>query len=328
MAKSDTVRIAVIAYPGCSAWISAGLIEFFAIANTVARMQRASLRIECHAVSARGRSVAASHGVRLTTQSPGGRYAAMIVPPFWSGSRAGFDAAIARIGTLTPFLASVAKRSSIVASACSGAVLLAEAGLLQGRRATVCWWLTDWFAQRFPDVELDPQRLVVNDANVWTAAAGSAYLHLALELTRKLAGTKIATAAGRLALVEPRRGSQSPFLGASVDADDGDAGPASRAIAWLQRRPQSTESVAAMARRFGTTERTLNRKFRQRVGMTPVAFRQSQRIALAKRLLEAGQRSLESIVAQCGYSDAASFRKLFTREVGMSPTEYRLRFGE
>ena len=83
-----------------------------------------------------------------------------------------------------------------------------------------------------------------------------------------------------------------------------------------------------MARRFGTTERTLNRKFRQRVGMTPVAFRQSQRIALAKRLLEAGQRSLESIVAQCGYSDAASFRKLFTREVGMSPTEYRLRFGE
>ena len=64
-----------------------------------------------------------------------------------------------------------------------------------------------------------------------------------------------------------------------------------------------------MARRFGTTERTLNRKFRQRVGMTPVAFRQSQRIALAKRLLEAGQRSLESIVAQCGYSDAASFRE-------------------
>ena len=327
MAKSDILRIAVVAYPGCSAWISAGLLEFFAIAKTVARMQRASLTIECHAVSERGQSVAASHGVRLTTVRPNGRYAAIIVPPFWSGSRGEFDAIVERVRALSPFLIRVARRSVIVASACSGAVLLAEAGLLRGHRATLCWWLTDWFANRFPDVELDPGRLVVHDANVWTAAAGSAYLHLALELTRELAGAKIATATGRLALVEPRRGSQSPFLGASVDVAAEDAGPASRAIALLQRRPESSESVAALAKRLGTTERTLNRQFHRRLGMTPVAYRQSQRIAMAKRLLEAGRLSLESIVERCGYCDVASFRKLFTREVGMSPREYRSRFG-
>lgn len=327
MAKSDTLRIAILAYPGCSAWISAGLLEFFAIANAVARIQRASLTIDCHAVSARGQAVAASHGVRLATRPPTGRYAAVIVPPLWSGSRAEFDAAVLRIVALGPLLTAVAKRSSIVASACSGAVVLAEAGLLQGHRATTCWWLTDWFAQRYPDVELDPARLVVADGSVWTAAAGSAYLHLCLELTRKLAGAKIATAAGRLALVEPRRGSQSPFLPPAADvAAAEEDGPAARAIAMLQRHPESSASVAVLAKRCGTTARTLNRQFHRRLGMTPLAYRQSQRIALAKRLLEAGRLPLESIVERCGYSDVASFRKLFTREVGMSPKEYRLRF--
>lgn len=168
----------------------------------------------------------------------------------------------------------------------------------------------------------------MRDRSRWTAAAGTAYLHLCLELTRKLAGPEIAAAAGRLALVEPRRGSQSPFMGAPVEAVAEQSGvPATRAIALLQQHPERPDRVAALAKRLGATERTLSRQFRRLVGMTPVAYRQSQRIALAKRLLESGRTSFGEVVERCGYVDVASFRKLFTREVGMSPREYRLRFG-
>ncbi len=327
MAKSDTrIRIAIVAYPGCSSWISAGLLEFFAIAKAVARMQRAPVAFECHAVSEQGRTVRASHGVRLETVRPGGKYAALIVPPFWSETREEFDRNVERATRGKSFLIETSRRASIVASACSGAVMLAEAGLLEGYRATTCWWLSDWFAEHHPELRMDTRKLVVSDRNRWTAAAGTAYLHLCLELTRKLAGPRIASAAGRLALVEPRRGSQSPFIAAPIGADASDVGPASRAIILLQRHPESPESVAMIAKRLGTTERTLNRQFRRAVGMTPVAYRQSQRIAMARRLLESDRMPLEEIVERCGYVDVASFRKLFTREVGMSPKEYRLRF--
>jgi transcriptional regulator GlxA family with amidase domain len=329
MAKSDNrIRIAIVAYPGCSAWISSGLIEFFAIVGAVARMQRASITAECHAISERGGSVQASHGVRLTTVRPSGSYAALIVPPFWSETREELDKNVKRAVRLKPFLLGVARRTTIVASACSGAVLLAEAGLLQHHRATTCWWLTEWFTRRYKDITIDAKKLVVSDRDRWTAAAGTAYLHLCLELTRKLAGSKIAAAAGRLALVEPRRGSQSPFIGAAVEvALEQEGVAAAKAIALLQRHPESSDSVAMLAKRLGTTERTLNRQFKRAVGMTPIAYRQSQRIAMAKRLLEARHASVEEIVERCGYVDVASFRKLFTREVGMSPREYRLRFG-
>jgi transcriptional regulator GlxA family with amidase domain len=329
MAKSDTrVRIAIVAYPGCSAWISSGLLEFFAIASAVARVQRAAAVFECHAISERGGSVRAAHGVRLSTVRPTGRYAAIIVPPFWSETREEFDKNVKRATRLKPFLLGVARRTSIVASACSGAVLLAEAGLLQNYRATTCWWLTEWFTRRYKDIAIDAKTLVVSDRDRWTAAAGTAYLHLCLDLTRKLASPKIAAAAGRLALVEPRRGSQSPFIDAAVEVDLAHEGAAAaKAIAWLQRHPEASDSVAMLAKRLGTTERTLNRQFRRTVGMTPIAYRQSQRIAMAKRLLEKHPASLEEIIERCGYVDVASFRKLFTREVGMSPREYRLRFG-
>jgi transcriptional regulator GlxA family with amidase domain len=213
-----------------------------------------------------------------------------------------------------------------MASACSGAILLAQAGLLARRRATTCWWLADWFGSRFPDVRLDPGRLVVRDGDRWTAAAGTAYLHLCLELVEEFAGREVAAATARLALVEPRRGSQSPFLGRQSQSAGAGAGVADRAARWIEDRLATGISIAAMARALHTTERTLHRRFHASFGVSPLAHLQSRRIALAKRLLESGDDTLERIVERCGYRDASSFRKLFAREVGMTPREYRLRF--
>ena len=329
-AKSDNSRdvaIAVIGYEGCSSWITAGIVEFFAIATLPPRPRRGRhTRFSCAVVSASGGTVRASHGVRFPSAAPRRRYDAVIAPPLWAPGRAEFDRRLAALERLVPFVRRLAARSEIAASACSGAVLLAQAGLLADRRATTCWWLADWFARRFPDVRLDARRLLVVDRARWTAAAGSAYLHLCLELVKHFAGAEIAAGTARLALVEPRRGSQSPFLDRQVLPRETGAGPIAEIARWLDDRIDTPLSVRDVAKRANPTPRTLNRRFRAAFGVAPLAYLQARRIALAKQLLETRSDPLERIVERCGYADVSSFRKLFAREVGMTPREYRLRF--
>ena len=329
-AKSDKgreVTIAVIGYEDCSAWITAGIVEFFAIANLPPRPRRnRGTRFACTVISASGRTVRASHGVRFTTAPVRRRYDVVIAPPLWAPSRAEFEQRLAALERLAPLVQRLAARSEIAASACSGAVLLAQAGLLANHRATTCWWLSDWFVRRFPDVRLDARKLLVVDRGRWTAAAGSAYLHLCLELVEHFAGAEIAAATARLALVEPRRGSQSPFIGRELPRAEAEVGPISEIARWLDERIDTPLAVSDVAKRSNTTPRTLNRRFRAAFGVSPLAYLQARRIALAKRLLETRADPLDRIVERCGYSDVSSFRKLFAREVGMTPREYRLRF--
>ena len=214
MAKSDTARIGVFAYEGCSAWITAGLVELFAIANVaIAGLERPPrLRFGGSVVGRLHRPVEGSHGVRFTPQPRRRRYDAIIVPPLWCESRSDLERRWLKLKREVAALRELSRRSGIMASACSGAVLLASAGLLEKRRATTCWWLAEWFQRQFPDTHLVPDQLVTIDGNRWTAAAGSAYIHLGLELVREFAGDNIAASTARLMLVEPRRGSQSPFI--------------------------------------------------------------------------------------------------------------------
>jgi transcriptional regulator GlxA family with amidase domain len=332
MAKSATAplaRIAVLAFPSCSCWITAGLLEIFGIANLVlgqlANGQRARL-LEFHAISARSaRTVKASHGVTFPIHRRLARYDAVIIPPLWCESLSEFDRRIAGLKAELDLLRELAKRSSIVASSCSGAALLATAGLLDGERATTCWWLVDWFQQRFPQVQLHAEQILIADGSRWTSAAGSAYMHLGIELVHKLAGGKAANITSRLMLVEPRRGIQSPFL---IDAPlvghrDADV---KRAIDYLDSHATAFIAMPALSRKVAVSERTLARKFQSQVGMSPLAYLQSRRIAHAKQLLESSSLTLDRIVERCGYEDVASFRKLFTRLVGMTPREYRSRF--
>src|SRR5262245_14246183 len=208
MAK--TVTIAIVGYAGCSAWITAGLLELFSIANnaraTLGERASSTARFDCHIVSRSRHPVRSSHGVRFTAHAVRRHYDAAIVPPVWCESLADLEVQARRLRSESFFLNSMARRSKIFASCCSGAVLLAQAGLLGGRRATTCWWLVNWFRRTFPDIEMAPDRLVMRDGNRWTAAAGAAYMHLALDLVREFAGEPLAAATAKLMLVERRRG--------------------------------------------------------------------------------------------------------------------------
>ena len=328
MAK--TVTVAIVGYPGCSAWITAGLLELFAIANnarvTLGERAAATARFDCHIVGRLRRPVRGSHGVQFPVHAVRGRYDASVVPPVWCESLADLEVQARRLRTENAFIVRMARRSKIFASTCSGAVLLAQAGLLTGRRATTCWWLVNWFRQTFPDIEMAPDRLVMRDGNRWTAAAGAAYMHLALDLVREFAGEPLAAATAKLMLVERRRGSQSPFLvphAAPAEADS----EIERATRYLRQHSGKRLAIAGVCRALAVSERTLARRFKASLGMSPLSYLQSQRVARARQLLESSTLPLERIVEQCGYEDVSSFRKLFARQVGMTPREYRLRFG-
>lgn len=332
MAKTDTyATIGIVAYEGCSAWITAGLIEQFAIANVAAAhtpggRSRARPPFRCEIIGAAAGLIRASHEVRFNAAPLRRHYEAVVVPPLWIESPREISERLRRLERLNPLLIKLSRRSGIVASACSGAALLASAGLLSEHRVTTCWWLLPWFATRFPDVALVADRLVMIDGNRWTAAAGSAYIHLGLALVRRFAGTEVANMTARLMLVEQRRGSQSPFM-TPADLPQDTADPLIRSAAvHLRTHAAERFSISKLSRTLHVSERTLARRFRSAFGMTPLAYLQSQRVARAKHLLEHSATPLDQIVAECGYEDVSSFRKLFSRQVGMTPREYRSRF--
>jgi transcriptional regulator GlxA family with amidase domain len=331
MAKTDTpATIAILAYEGCSAWITAGLVEQFAIANVAAahtpgRSKRLP-SFRCEIIGASTRLIRASHDVRFEPAPLRGHYDAVVVPPLWVESAGQISERLRRLEQLNPLLIKLARRADIVSSACSGAALLASAGLLARHRVTTCWWLVPWFATRFPDVTLVADRLVMIDRDRWTAAAGSAYIHLGLALVRHFAGTQIANTTARLMLVEQRRGSQSPFIMPANLPEDAADPLIQRATEHLRTHATDRFSTVTLSRALNVSERTLSRRFQSALGMTPLTYLQTQRVARAKQLLELGSTPLDQIVVECGYEDVSSFRKLFSRHVGMTPREYRSRF--
>jgi transcriptional regulator GlxA family with amidase domain len=330
MAKTAIATVGVFAYRGCSAWITAGLIELFAIANVaITQLKRPAprARFDCRTVGRSRQMVAGSHGVRFAMHRRRRRYHGIIVPPLWCTSLSDLDRRRPRLASEVAVLRKLASRSHIVASACSGSVLLADAGLLANRRATTCWWLAEWFHREFPDTDLVPHQLVAIDGDRWTAAAGSAYIHLGLEFVRRFAGDEAAALTARLMLVERRRGSQSPFVDvASAPSDCGDADVA-RAARYFDEQVATPVTIVRACRDLAISPRTLTRRFQANLGMSPITYLQSRRVARAKRMLEDHHLAFERIVEQCGYEDVSSFRKLFARHVGMTPREYRSRFG-
>jgi len=252
----------------------------------------------------------------------------MIVAALWCDSFSGFVLSRKKLNPTISFIKRIATRSTLVTSTCSGAVLLADDGLLEGRQATVCWWLVDWFQRRFPSVQLVADKLVAKDKKVWTAAAGTAYLHLCLDILKQLAPASVLTLTSQLLLVEPRRGSQSPYLSREGIADESNDPVVVTAKRVIRNQLIKTISLTGLAKKLKVRERTLHRRFQNASTISPTAYIQNERVSRAKQLLENSNQSFESIVNECGYQDAATFRKLFTKLVGIPPGEYRLRFSQ
>jgi AraC family transcriptional regulator, transcriptional activator FtrA len=209
---------------------------------------------------------------------------------------------------------------------CSGAFTLAEAGVLDGRRATAHWQWADSFRARFPAVRLESDVLFVDDGDILTSAGSAAALDLGLHLVRRDHGAEIANSVSRrLVFAAHRDGGQRQFVERPVpDLPDESLAPV---LAWAQERLDEPLTVADLAARAAVSPATLHRRFRAELGTTPLVWLTGERLTLARRLIERGEPGFDAVARRSGLGTAANLRALLRRETGLNPQAYRRRFG-
>ncbi|GAA5184622.1 helix-turn-helix domain-containing protein [Rugosimonospora acidiphila] len=212
-----------------------------------------------------------------------------------------------------------------VASLCTGAFVLAAAGLLDGRRATTHWAHTDALAARYPRVEVDPDVLYVDNGRVLTSAGKAAAMDLCLHLVRLDHGSVIANAVARRLVVPPHRaGGQAQFVTTPMPAPDNH--PLADLIPWVIDRLDQPLTVEQLARQANMSSRNLGRHFRSVTGTTPLRWLLTQRIRRAQDLLETTDDNVDTIASATGMGTATTLRRHFNRTVGVPPDTYRRTF--
>lgn len=219
-------------------------------------------------------------------------------------------------------------RGATLATACSGALLLAEAGLLEGCDATTHWAWCDVLARDYPGVTVHAQRALVvtgEGGRLVMAGGGTSWLDLALYLIARVAGSEAAMQVARLNLIDWHQVGQQPYARLARTRQVEDALIA-RCQAWIADHYMDPAPVAAMVRESGLPERSFKRRFAAATGMSPLDYVHTLRIEEAKQMLEAGDAPIAPIANEVGYEDAAFFARLFRRSVMLTPAQYRKRF--
>jgi transcriptional regulator GlxA family with amidase domain len=213
-------------------------------------------------------------------------------------------------------------RGARIASICTGAYLLAAAGLLTGRRATTHWMNALDFAHRFPDVVVDPTVLYVDDGDVLTSAGTGSAIDLCLHLVRRDHGTAVANEVARRMVVPPHRDGAQPQLVRFAGRPERQSG-LRPILDWTRRHLDQPLTVARLARQAGMSHRTLARRFRDELGVSPLQWLIEQRVRLAQELLETTDEPVERIARLTGFGAAVSLRQHFRRITDLSPQTYR-----
>ncbi|WP_163510614.1 GlxA family transcriptional regulator [Fodinicola acaciae] len=217
------------------------------------------------------------------------------------------------------------ERGIRVASICGGAVILAAAGLLDGRRATAHWTSTASIAERFPGVEMDDGVLYVDDGDVLTSAGAASGLDLCLHMIRCDYGSAIAAETARHMVVPPQReGGQAQFI-RHRDPGDGD-GSLEPTMRWIRERLAEVITSDRIADHVGVSERTLYRWFRDQTGKTPLQWILQQRLSYAQELLETTDLAIETVAQQSGFGTSMTMRQHFAKHARTSPAAYRRAF--
>jgi transcriptional regulator GlxA family with amidase domain len=314
------LRVEILAFPAVHLLDVAGPLQVFASANDLVFASGSPRPYDPIVVA--GRSlVTASAGLGLATR----KLPAASVPldTLIVAGGSGVYAAC-ESGELIGWIKARAKAARRTASVCSGAFLLATAGLLDGRRAVTHWRRCAEFARRFPAVRLEPDPIFIRDGDIWTSAGVTAGIDLALALVEEDLGRELALAVARhLVVFLKRPGGQAQFS-ATLALQHGDA-RFERLHAWIADNLRRDLSVGSLADAAGMSERSFVRHYRQATGRTPARAVEQVRVEAARHLLERG-RPVKRVAAHCGYGSEETMRRSFLRLLGATPQAYRERF--
>ena len=311
-------RVVALAYDGLCTFEFGCTVELFALS-------RPELGVDWYdfAVCAQERrEVAAMGGVKVSVPHSLGILdtADTIVVPGWR------DATETPPPQVISRIRRAFERGARVCSICSGVFVLAEAGILDGLRATTHWRYAELLAKRYPHVRVEPDALYVDEGQVMTSAGSAAGLDMLIHLVRRDHGARVAnTVARRLVIPPHRQGGQTQFVSRPVAADE--KARISRLLDWLRGRLGQPISLDTIAKRASMSTRTLQREFRATTGEAPYSWLLRERIVAARELLEQSSLPLPRIAERIGIGSLESLRHHFRRHVGVSPSVYRARFG-
>lgn len=314
--------MALVAYPDVQMLDVVGPLEVFACAARFVPAGAPPYVVEV--LAARRGPVRASSGLTIGADRA------------WAQVRSGLDTLLVaggpgtvramRDAALRAWLRRMAPRVRRFGAVCSGTFILAEAGLLDGRRCTTHWNNCADLAARYPALHVEPDPIFVRDGSVYTSAGVTAGMDLALALVEEDHGRDLAMRVARqLVLFLRRPGGQSQFS-AQLAVQAAEREPLRDLQAWITEHPDADLSVPALARRVAMSPRNFARVFRREVGMTPARFTERIRVEAARRRLEETADGVEGVATVCGFGTAESMRRAFLRTVRVSPTAYRHRF--
>jgi len=322
------LRLGILAFDGAMLSSIATTGDTLRVAQTLANIrQPGALTLETIVFGARGqRSIQTSTGLELGGLAPvPDDIDLLLLPGIMHRSPGELVERVLGQPNEIALIRELHLRGTQVAGSCSGSFLLAESGLLDGHRATTSWWLAAAFRLRYPAVLLEADAMVVEDNGMYTSGGASSIQSLMLRLIAQTGGEELAQQTARLLLIDMERQSQAPYVSQAL-MERPRSSLTEKAEQFLQSRLHHEISVGELAEFCGTSERSLLRHFRTYHGLSPLAHIQRLRVERAKALLETTHLSFDEIVERCGYSDSASFRKLFKRDTAMTPADYRERF--
>lgn len=313
MHSAKPASIGFLIFPGFQLLDAAGPLAAFEIAARYSHHAYALSVLALRQGAVESSSGATMNAVSIA-KSP--RLDTLVVAGGYGTRQAAKDAAV------LAFVKAAAARTRRIASVCSGTYILAEAGLLDGKRATTHWGRSADFAKRYPHVLLEPDRIFVRDGSVWSSAGITAGIDLALALIADDLGETIARRTAQQLVVYRRRpGGQSQFSALlEMERPDGRFGPL---LAWARERLIEPLSVEQLAERAAMSPRNFARRFTEETGLTPARAVERLRVEAARERVEAGQEPIDRIAQSAGFGDQERMRRAFVRAFGQPPQALR-----
>ncbi len=319
--------ITFLAEEGCAASSIVGSIDAFDIANLWWMFMGdtpGKPLLETEIVTVDGAPVNASGTITLTPKKSMSEVEEtdfVLLPAFLPP----FDFHTPRMKNICQWIRDRHKKGDCIASTCTGAFLLAEAGLLNGRIATTNWYFASMFRKLYPDVDLRIDRMLTEDSGIFCTGAATAFMSLYLHIVEKFGSPELASTCAKAMLIDPDKASQSPYILCDFFKDHSDA-EILKAQQWMEDQYMTKISIDEIADVVGVGARSFKRRFKSATGETPLVYLQRLRIENAKRRLETTKDTVNEITWQVGYEDINSFRRLFKKHTGMSPKGYRNKF--
>ncbi len=321
----------VLVFDNCNATSVTAFVDVLGVANQLWLRDHKDVAalFSWQLVSRDGGAVTTSAGIKLAADGPPprGQRDIVYVPACHFTSAERLLREVTEVAdSFGPWLRQQQRGGAWLAAGCSGGFVLGRCGLLDGKVATTSWWLASLFAREFPKVELRSDELVTVGDKLLCAGPVNAHFNLALRLVERFAGRDLALRCAKVLLVDANRPSQRPYVLLQDQLRHTDD-LIVRGQEWMRAHLLEDDfSIERMAQALGASPRNLVRRWRHAHGGPPVAYLQDLRVELAKNLLETTDLTLDAIVERVGYSDGASFRRLFRQKTAVSPREYRQRF--